>query len=151
MTSNTDRRTFIRATSRAGHAALLDAALVASLSLTPDGTRLQRTYRLPKPRGQTRSASSVVRDYPWIRSGGVLPVSVPAKYPPNQLYGHAYEVAHVLRVGRDGPLIPPGTWAPIDGDWLNVTPSNWRNTDNPAARLPGSAPATPAEDDNELF
>ena len=40
----------------------------------------------------------------------------------------AYLLAHVLRVGPDGPLIGPGPWAPIDGDWLNVHPDNWPPT-----------------------
>jgi len=38
---------------------------------------------------------------------------------------YAHEIAHVLRVGPQGPLIAPGYWQPKDGDWLNVSPDNW--------------------------
>jgi len=40
----------------------------------------------------------------------------------------AYVIAHILRVGPDGPLIGPGPWVPIDGDWINVHPDNWPAT-----------------------
>lgn len=115
---------------RFGHETLW-AMVNERLGITPDGARLQRVYK-------TRPPALIYR---LDAQPGLVSVE--------RFLAHPQDIAHVLRVGRDGPLIPPGTWAPIDGDWLNVTPSNWRNVDNPAARLPGSAPATPAEDDND--
>lgn len=46
----------------------------------------------------------------------------------------AHEIAHVLRVGPDGPLMPPGPWRPRDGDWLHVAPSNWQRVDTTKPR-----------------
>ena len=134
----------IRPRDRASHHQLFALAEVARLSLAPDGTRLQRAY-VETHRGR-RVATHVrpLRNCPWALDDNRVALSEAPS-----LYGLSHEVAHVLRVGREGPPIPPGEWVPVDGDWLHVHPDNWRNVDDPAARLPGSASAP--QDDSELF
>lgn len=109
------------------------------VTISPDGCRLLRARRPDNPLplgGPTPAAEAATREGRLtIRQaldnlfrgraapGGKVPfltvhgLSVPA-----------YVIAHILRVGPDGPLIGPGPWEPIDGDWLNVHPDNWPPT-----------------------
>lgn len=89
------------------------------LALSQDGARLMRRRadsRRPwkvleaHKRGRPDAASPGTTRYVMV--GGIQ--------------ASAHLIAHVLRVGPDGPLIQPGRWLPADGDWLHVHPDNWR-------------------------
>jgi len=121
----------IPAATRAGHQTLWDQAH-SRYGLAPSDKHLCRVFKTANPRP--------------ARAHALRPDAVPLG---SRFLGKVCEVAHVLRVGREGPLIPPGEWVPVDGDWLHVHPDNWRRTDDPAARLPGSASVP--QDDSELF
>lgn len=140
---------FVPAATRMGHITLLHLAQTSrpKIGLSPDGARLQHVFVSGRP-------PEDVREPPWPTGGQVVRGFHKAprndgKVPVGGFYCLAYEMAHVLRVGREGPLIPPGEWAPVDGDWLHAHPDNWRRADDPAARLPGSTSVP--QDDSELF
>ena len=97
------------------------------IQLAPGGARLLRL------RSDRRKPPKVIGGDPDAAGG-------PAKRPATRevLLGNirmsAFALAHVLRVGPDGPLLPPGPWRPIDGDWLHVHPDNWQHADTTQPR-----------------
>lgn len=116
----------MRPTTRALHEELF-ALVQHELKLAPDGRRLLRmrrdTTRPKDPRPIARKGTTTR----FVMLSGV------------HLYPH--EVAHVLRVGPAGPLISPGQWVPIDGDWTHVHPDNWRIDDRPRGAAARAAAA----------
>lgn len=80
--------------------------------LSPDGSQIMRQWVW-----HTAPAARAPRNWTHSRSIKVGGMALPT-----------YLIAHILRVGPDGPLIGPGPWVPIDGDWLNVHPDNWPPT-----------------------
>lgn len=104
--------TLIPGTTREEHQFLHKCMMNNRVHLSPDGSQIMRQWARhtsPAAHAPKNRAHS-----PNITING-------AKAP-------AYVIAHILRVGPDGPLIGPGPWEPIDGDWLNVHPDNWPPT-----------------------
>lgn len=102
----------IPGTTREEHQFLHKCLTNHQVTLSPDGSRIMRTKA-----GAPYPAARASRN--WTHSPNIAISG--AKAP-------AYVIAHILRVGPDGPLIGPGPWVPIDGDWLNVHPDNWPPT-----------------------
>ena len=116
----------MRPTTRAQHEELF-SLIQHEIKLAPDGARLLRVRRdvtRPKP------------PKPITRKGKTTRYVVLSGVP---LYAH--EIAHVLRVGPQGPLIAPGYWQPKDGDWTHVHPSNWSIDDRPRGAAARAAAA----------
>lgn len=122
-------RTTLRADTRANHVRMWEFAR-HEIQLAPGGARLLRL------RSDRRKPPKVIGGDPADQSAGTNPTRRPATRDVllNDIRMPAHEVAHVLRVGPDGPLLPPGPWRPIDGDWLHVHPDNWQRTDTTKPR-----------------
>lgn len=105
-----DRAERIRPTTRAAHAKLY-AWFCREFRLSEDGRRLLRLRadRRKPPKVIEPTGKGTTRE---VMLGGV--------------YALAHDVAHVLAVGPDGPVREDDQWRPVDGDWLNVHPSNWQ-------------------------
>ena len=99
----------LRASTRAEHAALYEFVR-HEITVGKDG-RLHRALRSARRTAEDKPIQPKGRTTRFVMLAG------------RTMYAH--EVAHVLRVGPDGPLIEPGDWRPVDGDWLNIDPDNW--------------------------
>lgn len=99
----------LRARDRAEHIALFEHVR-HEIKLGQNGRlhRITRSLRAAAPEKPIQPKGSTTR---WVMLAG------------RTMYAH--EIAHVLRVGPQGPLIAPGAWRPVDGDWLNIDPDNW--------------------------
>lgn len=110
------------------------------VTISPDGCRLLRARRPdnplpiggPTPAEKAAKAAALGGRMSVRQALDLLFQDKPGgKVPFLTVHGlsvPAYVIAHILRVGPDGPLIGPGPWEPIDGDWLNVHPDNWPPT-----------------------
>lgn len=100
----------IRPTTRAAHVKLYEW-FRHEFRLSEDGRRLLRLRadRRKPPKVIEPTGKGTTRE---VMLGGV--------------FAFAHDVAHVLAVGPYGPVREDAQWRPVDGDWLNVHPSNWQ-------------------------